>query len=115
MEAFVTDGAPGNNTVPRLLFYNGYAYDMPSATHCNFVGDDCFIVRTHPKIDSLSHNSGYTGGGQILTVMGHGLNGTDITVVVDGVTCLVQFASNDKITCETGLAESESLSGYMPG
>lgn len=63
---------------------------MPSTKHCNFAGDDCWTVRTHPKIESISSNTGLTTGGQILTINGKGLNGTDVEVVIDGIPCEIQ-------------------------
>lgn len=75
---------------------------MPSSMHCNFVGDDCWRVKTHAKINNLSHNSGLNTGGQTLRVNGFGLNGTDVSVLVDGVPCEVKEAVSDHISCVTG-------------
>jgi hypothetical protein len=85
---FVTDSPISNSTEPMLLFYPGYSVTMPTAAqHCNYDGDDCWTVRVHPKISSVSENSGFVDGGQFLTIDGFGLNGTDVTVLVDGVEC----------------------------
>jgi hypothetical protein len=43
--------------------------------HCNFAGDECWRVRIHPRIDAISASSGYTTGGQIILIKGHGLGG----------------------------------------
>jgi len=61
--AIMTDGASMNSTTPRILFWNGLAQMMRGMTHCNFAGDDCWIVRVHPRIKSVSYNEGYTTGG----------------------------------------------------
>ena len=44
-------------------FRSGNAYKRSTAQHCNFSGDDCWYVRTHPKIESISETSGSTEGG----------------------------------------------------
>ena len=36
---------------------------MRGATHCNFAGDDCWHMRVHPRIKTVSWNQGYTTGG----------------------------------------------------
>jgi len=63
VQSVVTDLSPTENAEPKIQFYNGYAQNMQSLTTCNFAGDDCWSVRVHPKIESLSANSGYTTGG----------------------------------------------------
>ena len=70
-----------------MRFRTGNAFLRDSSKHCNFAGDDCWYVRTHPKIESVSAVSGYTTGGQELTISGWGLKGTsldDVEVLVDG-------------------------------
>ena len=80
------------SSVPEVRFRVGNAYLRDSAYHCNFAGDDCWYVKTHPKIDSISQADGYITGGQTLTITGWGLKGTtlaDVSVTVDGVSCTV--------------------------
>jgi hypothetical protein len=108
IEAIVGDQLPAANSEPKLLFYPGYAYNLPSSKTCNFAGDDCWTVRSHPKLESLSSNAGYTNGGQSLTINGWGLNGKNIEVKVDGVPCTVTASQNDAITCITGQAPADS-------
>lgn len=50
-----------------------------------------------------------------MTVNGFGLNGTDVSVLVDGVPCQVEQAVNHKITCVTGVKDSASAEGFQPG
>ncbi len=102
INAYVTDQQPALNTEPALLFYPGYAINMPTSKHCNFAGDDCWTVRTHPKIEGISQNSGYTTGGQLLNITGFGLSGVNVSVTVDGVPCQVQSSDNKWIACVTG-------------
>jgi len=114
--AFVGDQVPSTNSEPLLKFRVGHAVNMPSSRHCNFAGDDCWTVRTHPKITSISASTGYTTGSQELRVSGYGLNGTDVSVVVDGVDCAVKSSNVDAIVCETGAAQAPSTTDVsQPG
>jgi len=56
------DQHPGKGT-PEIRFRVGNALLRDSAKHCNFAGDDCWYVKTHPKIESISAADGYTTGG----------------------------------------------------
>ena len=88
LRALVGDQKPNRNTEPRARFITGDTEMRPSSEHCNFAGDDCWQVRTHAKIESISANSGNTSGGQELTITGWGFeDGADITVA--GVPCQV--------------------------
>jgi hypothetical protein len=98
-----------------VLLYNGYALNTPTSTHCNFAGDDCWSVRTHPKIEGVSASSGFTTGGQEFTISGHGLRGTDVSVLIDGIACDVTESINGQITCVTGVKTETSTLGYQPG
>ena len=118
LKAKAGDQHPGNQ-VPEVRFRVGNAYLRESAKHCNFAGDDCWYVKTHPKIDSVSATDGYTTGGQTLTINGWGLKGAtlaNVTVTVDGVDCKVTTTTLEKITCQTGAATAISLDGVsQPG
>ena len=101
-----------------MRFRVGNAHIRESAKHCNWAGDECWTVRTHPKITSISAAEGYTTGGQTLTINGWGLKGdklSDIDVKVDGVACKVLSMAKEKITCMTGAAASVSHAGTQPG
>jgi hypothetical protein len=113
--AIMTDGVSMNTTNPKLLFTNGLAQIVRSATHCNYAGDECWVVRVHPRIKTVSHNTGYSTGGQVVRIDGVQLNGTNIEVKVDGIDCVVETAEQDYITCVTGESSSESAIGYQPG
>jgi hypothetical protein len=103
--AIMTDGASMNSTEPKVLFWNGLAMIMRSHTHCNFANDDCYVVRVHPSIDSVSYNQGYTTGGQRLELKGNSFNGTNVNVQVDGVNCTIYDRGLDYIKCITGGAD----------
>lgn len=112
------DQHPGNQ-VPEVRFRVGNAYLRESAKHCNFANDDCWYVKTHPKIDSVSAVDGYITGGQALTISGWGLKGQtldDVVVTVDGVPCQVTSSTMEEITCVTGAADAVSNDGVsQPG
>jgi hypothetical protein len=112
------DQHPGKQ-IPEVRFRVGNAYLRESSKHCNFAGDDCWYVKTHPKIDSISATDGYTSGGQTMTISGWGLKGEsvdDVTVTIDGVPCTVKTTTLEEITCVTGAADAISLDGVsQPG
>ena len=112
------DQHPGNS-IPEIRFRTGNACLRDTAKHCNFAGDDCWYVKTHPKIDTISSSSGYLTGGQELTITGWGLKGTtldDVEVLVDGVACAVTASSLEEIKCTTGAAAQISNDGIsQPG
>lgn len=56
LRAIVGDQKPNRQSVPRARFITGDSEIRKSAQHCNFAGDDCWTVRTHAKIDSISAN-----------------------------------------------------------
>ena len=56
------DQAPGKS-VPEVRFRVGNAFLRDSSKHCNFAGDDCWYIKTHPKIDKVSAVSGFITGG----------------------------------------------------
>ena len=107
------------NSVPEVRFRVGNAFLRDSSWHCNFAGDDCWYVKTHPRIDAISQVDGYTTGGQTLTIAGWGLKGTtlaDVSVTVDGVDCRVITSTSEEITCMTGAADAISNDGVsQPG
>jgi hypothetical protein len=80
---------PAKSSEARARFRVGDSYMRHSAKHCNWEGDECWHVRTHPVIDAISASEGYVTGGQELKISGFGLNGTDVQVTVDGVPCKV--------------------------
>lgn len=56
------DQHPGRQ-IPEVRFRVGNALLRESSKHCNFAGDDCWYIKTHPKINTVSASSGYTTGG----------------------------------------------------
>jgi hypothetical protein len=49
------------------------------AKHCNFDESHCYEAFNVPSIYTVSSNTGYTTGGQILTVTGHGFNNIKVS------------------------------------
>jgi len=112
------DQAPGKSE-PEVRFRVGNAHLRESSKHCNFNGTDCWYIKTHPKIDSVSAASGFLTGGQEMTIKGWGLRGTslaDVNVTIDGVACKVTSFQMEEIKCVTGPATQVSLSNFtQPG
>lgn len=107
----VGDNRPTKSAEPDINYsLVGRSFIRETARHCNFKGDDCWKVRVHPRIDSISAASGYLSGGQALEIKGFGLSGKDISVKVDGVGCLVNpaLSSDTSIICETGAKSTPS-------
>ena len=101
LPALVGDQKPNKSSVPRARFLTGDSFIRNTARHCNFAGDECWNVRTHAVIDSISASQGNTNGGQELTIKGWGFeNGADITVA--GVACEVVSSTMEEVKCITG-------------
>jgi hypothetical protein len=67
-------------------------------------------------MDTISAHSGYTSGGQELTITGYGLTGASVGVTVDGVDCVDVRHSLREIKCTTGAASQASTTGVdQPG
>jgi hypothetical protein len=110
----VGDQQPGNH-MPKLVFNTGLQTNEHGSTHCNFAGDDCWTIKTHPKIDQINFDQGMRSGGQMLKITGHGLDGSDIQVVTDDVPCEVQSSTNGEIVCLTGHKGAPSIAENQPG
>jgi hypothetical protein len=93
----------------------GDSFLRPSARHCNFAGDECWYVRAHPVIDSISSASGYTSGGQELDIFGFGFNDENVKVEIDGSECRITEKVDERIRCKTGSSSTASATGYQPG
>ena len=94
---------PGDSK-PDIRFRVGDSVLRDSAKHCTFAGDDCWYVRTHPTIKSISEHSGYTTGGQELKITGSLIKGEtfdDVEVLIDGTPCYVTENNQDEIHCTT--------------
>jgi len=48
---------------PEIRVKAGYAIQAGSVKKCDFAGTDCWKVRIHPRIDSVSASEGYAAGG----------------------------------------------------
>ena len=116
LTAFVSeDQTPSADVKPRAQWRVGDSMPLSTSEHCSFDGDECWSVRVHPVIESLDASSGYTLGGQDLTIYGKfGLSG-DAEVEVDGVKCDVTYRSESEIACTTGEALQPSIEGPQPG
>lgn len=70
LPAYVGNPKPSKNSKIETRFMSGYAYKSTRSYHCNYAGDDCWYVRVLPKIETISASSGYSTGGQTLTITG---------------------------------------------
>lgn len=56
LSAISGDQRPNKSSIPRARFITGDSLIRNTAKHCNFAGDDCWNVRTHARVDSVSAN-----------------------------------------------------------
>jgi hypothetical protein len=56
---------------------------------CAYDGVTCFKAKIMPTVSDISHNTGYAEGGQTMTITGTSLDGTNVSVTVDGISCNV--------------------------
>lgn len=66
-------------------------------------------MKAIPVIFNISSNTGYTNGGQNLTIYGHGFNSDNISVTVDGVDCIVSYYKEDSVSCEVQSKSAPSV------
>lgn len=99
---------PSKSAEVDARFITGYAYKRSTAYHCNFANTECWYVRVHPKIESVNATSGSITGYQNLKIEGYGLNGTAVSVTVDGEPCNIKLSNFTQIQCKTGVKSSAS-------
>ena len=58
-------------------------------------------MKVFPTVSSISSNSGFAEAGQSLTITGTSLDGSAVTVTVDGLPCTVDSVSDTTVTCTT--------------
>jgi hypothetical protein len=64
---------PNASVDVNVRFRVGYAQHMEySMMRCNYQNTACYKVKAVARIDSIDATTGYTKGGQVLTVKGHG-------------------------------------------
>jgi len=94
-----------------MLWEVGYAGEADQETkHCSYDNTNCYRVKAIPVIFNISSKTGYTNGGQNLTIKGHGFNSPNINVTVDSVPCRVSSYREDSVSCELGSKSSPSVS-----
>jgi len=70
---------PNASVDVMFRFRVGHAQHMDySMIHCNYQNTSCYKAKAVGRIDSIDAISGYTTGGQILTVKGHGFSEDNI-------------------------------------
>lgn len=86
------------------------------AYHCNVDNTTCYQAKTVPVIFDMTSNTGYSSGGQNLTVYGHGFGRGNISAQVDGVNCTVTQHQERSFSCEVAPRTAASAAGVaQPG
>ena len=114
----VNNKKPSKSANPEINFFaRGKPHFRETSKHCNWAGNECWTIRIHPKIESISANSGYLEGSQTLMINGYGLLGTTTTVMVDGVECKVDKTktTDEVLYCVTGAKATPSSLFAQPG
>lgn len=100
----------GHDKDIKMLWEVGYAMIAEQeATHCSYDMSKCYHAMNVPSISNISSHSGYTSGGQNLTVYGHGFNDPNITVLVAGRECTVTQYQESSVSCELQPADAASV------
>lgn len=74
----------------KMLWEVGYGLVAEhESTHCTYDMGRCYQAMNVPVIFNISQHSGYTSGGQNLTIHGYGFNSPNVSVTVAGVDCKV--------------------------
>lgn len=79
-----------------------------SMLRCSYDNSTCYKAKAVAKIDSIDAVQGYTTGGQLLTVRGHGFGGDVIEALIDGVPCKVIQNEVGFFKCLTGAQPTPS-------
>ena len=82
---------------------------------CNYQNTSCYKAKAVGRLDSIDAATGYTTGGQILTIKGHGFGGKKVEALVDGVSCKVFENDEDHFKCITSPNSNPSPSGMFVG
>jgi len=94
---------PSSSVEVNFKFRVGYAMHMDySMLRCSYDNSTCYKAKAVARIDSISATQGYTSGGQVLTVKGHGFSSEKISVTLDGIACKVLETHVDYFKCLTG-------------
>jgi hypothetical protein len=64
-------------------------HNQKTSLRCDYTNQTCYKAKILPVIYSVNATSGYTTGGQVITVKGFGFNNGTIDAKVDGVSCTV--------------------------
>jgi len=96
----VEEQTVGKDTTILMQWNSGAADVHPVLSKtCSFDMTDCYTARVLPMIDTVSASSGYTSGGQILTVTGQGFEYGALDIKVAGETCKELTKADTHFTC----------------
>jgi hypothetical protein len=81
------------------------------ALHCSYDNSSCYYAKAVPVIHNLTTTTGYTTGGNVMNVTGHGFNNPNISATADGKACSLLEYTDTWFTCEITAATSASTAG----
>jgi len=106
-----------NSSVAAVMKFkagNTLNYDA-SAIRCDYSNSSCYVAKAVPVINYIDSQSGYTTGGQLITVEGWGFNSANISATIDGQPCLVQNYQQDSFQCLTSADPTPSTGSFFKG
>ena len=83
------------------------ANDASSISSSNYT----YLASLTPQINSITPNSGGSGGGTEITIIGTGFEASGNTIKIDGSVCVIKSENETEIICETNSHEG---SGTYP-
>jgi hypothetical protein len=93
---------PSNSVEIKFRWSVGYAMvQEQSSMRCDYTNKTCFSARAVAVIQSIDAVGGYTTGGQLLKITGHGFASGTIDAKVDGKICRVVSQSTSSFSCVT--------------
>jgi len=105
----VGDMPPALDNNVTMLWETGWASEFDASIQtCSYDNQTCYKIKTVPAIYEISAHSGYSTGGQNLTITGNGFNYGDPWVSVDGVNCTVTQQSKTQLDCTIEAASNVS-------
>jgi IPT/TIG domain len=89
-------------------------YDA-TLVRCDYTNTTCFRARGVAVMRTMNYHQGYSTGGQIIKVTGHGFNSKNIVATIGGAPCIVQRFALDYFTCMTteSTATDASVLAYV--
>ncbi len=108
---------PRADISPDVHFRSGKMYQKKSSRHCTYDQSDCWTLRVHPFITGIDYFQSNTNGGGRIKIRGESLDGTDYSVTIGGIPCIVKPDGNSNyqaVHCHVGQSPTPTVEGTQP-